>query len=128
MVDFPERDWKLFKELHAMASERFCARALRVIKALMEDTTKDSIDRFFELKKLVQVQEREWNVVFSDWRRSTAALQLGAMFCRDLLTSEEFDRLSPYTRDYILRMAQVMNPKGKEGREKTGGSPDASNG
>ena len=128
MVDFPERDWKLFKELHAMASERFCARALRVIKALMEDTTKDSIDRFFELKKLVQVQEREWNVVFSDWRRSTGALQLGAMFCRDLLTSEEFDRLSPYTRDYILRMAQVMNPRGKEGREKTGDSSDASKG
>jgi hypothetical protein len=113
MAEIPERDWKLFKELHSLASERYCSRALKSITALMEDTSKDSIDRFFELTKLVQVQAREWNVVFSDWRRSTAALQLGAMYCRDLLTSEEFDRLSPDTRDYILRMAQVMNPKGK---------------
>jgi hypothetical protein len=113
MADLPERDWKLFKELHPKASERYCSRALTAISALMADTAKDSIDRFFELTKLVEVQEKEWNVVFSDWRRSAAARQLGAMYCRELLASEEFDRLSPDTRDYILRMAQVMNPKGK---------------
>jgi hypothetical protein len=113
MTEFPERDWKLFKELHSLASERYCSHALKAIHSLMEDTTKDAVDRFFDLKTLVEAREREWNTIFRDWRRSTAALQLGAMYCRDLLTSEEFEKLSPITRDYILRMAQVMNPKGK---------------
>jgi len=35
------------------------------------------------------------------------------MYCRDLLTPAEFEKLSPITRDYIQRMAQVMNPKSK---------------
>jgi hypothetical protein len=113
MTDLPESDWKLFKEIHPLASERYCSRALKAITALMEDTTKDSIDRFFELTKLIKVQEKEWNVVFSDWRRSTAKLQLGAMYCRDLLTQAEFEKLSPITRDYILRMSQVMDPSCK---------------
>lgn len=114
MSNFPEHDWKVFKEIHPRACERFCSRTLETIRALMEDKEKDPVDRFFDLQKLVKERGKEWNQVFSDWRRSTALLQLGAMYYRDLVGPEDFERLSPETRDHILSLAEVMRPEREE--------------
>jgi hypothetical protein len=99
--DFPERDWKIFRGLSEMALDRFCARVLAEISAVVADTSKSNHDRYGEIYGVMRNRDRELGQAFDCMSRSKAALQLLLMFRMNLITEEELEQFSEATRKYV---------------------------
>ena len=97
----PEADWKIFRQLHPIALERFCQRVLAEVSQLATASDGSSHDRYLALFKLIQERDEELGATFDDFRRSTAFQQLARIQFHDLLTEEEFARFSPETRAVV---------------------------
>src|SRR5688500_322642 len=90
-----ESDWKLFRELHPIAVNRFCERVLSEIAAITSDASKTPHARYGDIFTLVRERDRQIARAFDDKRRSTALLQLGIIHAFGLITDEELGRFSP---------------------------------
>ena len=95
--DIPERDWKIFRELHKVALERLCEKILTEAQAEIEHPTKSSHEKYLSLFKLIHDRDDDIARAFNDFRRSTARLQLGIIHSMGLLTGDELRRFSPET-------------------------------
>jgi hypothetical protein len=93
-----ESEWKLFRQLQAVALERFCERVLSEVGRLAADTRKNHHERYLAVFKLMERRDKELADAFNNPRRSTALLQLARLQGLGLLTDEEFARFSPETR------------------------------
>jgi hypothetical protein len=93
-----EADWKVFRSVRVNALERFCDRVLSEVSRLAAETGQGSHQRYLAVYKLLQKQDKQLADMFDDLRRSTALLQLALMRSQDLLTDEEFARLSSEIR------------------------------
>jgi hypothetical protein len=107
MSSLPERDWKVFAKILPVAHERFCQRALDEVNKISAETSKDTCDRFLRVAKLVRDREKELRTTLSDYRRSTAWIQITALYSRGLLTEGEFTQFSDQTRNSILEWQRV---------------------
>jgi hypothetical protein len=96
-----ESDWKLLRQLHPLALERFCEHVLSDVSRLVSDTGKSAHVRYVAVFKLLQRRDKELAEAFDDLRRSTAWRQLAVIHSRGLLTEEEFARFSPETRGAV---------------------------
>jgi hypothetical protein len=96
-----ESDWKLFRELRAVALDRFCHRTLVELGRLANDGTKSHHERYLMVFELLRRRDRELADVFDNPRRSTALLQLALIQSRALLSEEEFARFSAETRELV---------------------------
>lgn len=96
-----ESDWKVFRQLHPIALERFCQRVFSEIDRLASDTTKSGHERYLAVFELIQRRDREMAHAFDDLRRSTALRRLASIQSHELLTEEELARLSRQTRDVV---------------------------
>ena len=99
--DIRESDWKLFRELHPIALNRFCERVLSEITHIASDAAKTPHARYGDIFALVRERDRLLAQAFDDKRRSTALLQLAIIHSHGLLTEEELARFSPEARDAI---------------------------
>jgi hypothetical protein len=102
MSDFPERDWKLLRELKPVTLERLCERILR---SAAEITTRSGLtnhQRYIKMWELIQEQNEEVALAFDDHRRSTAFLKILQIHRSGLFTDEEFARFSGETRKHVL--------------------------
>jgi hypothetical protein len=107
--DILESDWKLFRQLHDVALDRFCERVLLDAARLSGDTSKSSQQRYGELYKLVQQRDEEIANAFNDMRRSTAIRQIVAIRFHELWTEEEFARFSPETRAKVQMLLDIFS-------------------
>jgi hypothetical protein len=96
-----EVDWKLFRQVHPLALERFCERVLAEVGQLALQAGKSAHERYLAVFRLLQRRDKELGEAFNDLRRSTALLQLAILRSRGLVTDEEFARFSPETRGAI---------------------------
>ena len=96
-----ESDWKLFRQLHPIALERFCEGVLSEINRLASDTGKSAHERYLAVFKRIKRRDKELAEAFDDMRRSTAWRQLAVIRSRRVLTEEEFARFSPETHAMI---------------------------
>jgi hypothetical protein len=110
MRSVPEHDWKVFKQLHPIALDRFARRVLDETEALLKDNSKSSPDIYLAIYKLIQRRDKEMADVFNDYRRSTAFWQIAMMHSRGLLTEQEFQLFSPETRESI-NAVQAFGPE-----------------
>jgi hypothetical protein len=70
--DVDEADWKVFRELRAIALERFCERALSEVARLAADTEKKSNhERYLAVYRLLEKRDGELAAAFNDFRRLT---------------------------------------------------------
>jgi hypothetical protein len=99
--DISEPDWKLFRQLHPLALERFCERALADVGRLASETGKSAHERYVAVFRLLLRRDKELAEAFNDLRRSTALLQLAILRSRKLVTDEEFARFSPETQGAV---------------------------
>ncbi len=99
--DFPERDWKIFRDLAQVALDRFCAHVLGEISAVATDTSKSNHDRYGEIYGLIRNRDRELAQAFDGMSRSNASLQLLLMVRRELITDEELAQFSESTRKFV---------------------------
>jgi hypothetical protein len=97
----PESDWKLFRQLHPVALERFCERTLSEVGRLAADSGKSAHERYLAMYRLLQRRDKELAQAFDDMRRSTAWHQLAILRSRGLLTDEEFARFSSETQGAV---------------------------
>jgi hypothetical protein len=96
-----EADWKRFRELRAVALDRFCQRTLDELGRLATDTRRTSHERYLAVFSLIHQRDKELADAFNDPRRSTALIQLGRLCSMGLLSDEEFDLFSPETREFL---------------------------
>jgi hypothetical protein len=93
-----ERDWKLFRQLHPLALERFCERALSELSRLASEAGKGAHERYLAVFGLLRRRDKELAEAFDDYRRSAAWRQLAVICAHGLLTEKEFARFGPETR------------------------------
>ncbi len=103
MTSVPERDWKVFKKVHPLALDRFCARCLAEARKALQQSAKSSHEVYLELYKLMQDRDKDVARIFDDYRRSTALFQIAMMEREALLTREEWQEFSDETRESIVR-------------------------
>ena len=96
-----ESDWGIFRNLHAIALERFCQRVLSDINQISSDATRTSHQRYLAIYKLIERRDRELAEAFNDLRRSTALRQLAWIQSYKLLTEEEMAAFTAETRDVV---------------------------
>jgi hypothetical protein len=99
--DIPEPDWKIFRELSALALERYCQQVLDEIAAVSADADKSCHARYLEIFKHIKKRDRTMADAFDDLRRSTAYHQLSYLDKLKLLTGPEIEQFSPATQDFL---------------------------
>ena len=104
--DIPERDWKVFRELHKVALGRLCERILAEARAEIERPGTTSHEKYLSLFKLIEDRDDDIARGFDDLRRSTALMQIGVIHSMGLLTGAELRRFSPET----LRIIELHGP------------------
>ena len=102
MSDFPERDWKLLRELKPVTLERLCEQILRRATDIATKPGGTNHQRYIKMWELIQEQNQEIALAFDDHRRSTAFLKILQIHRRGLFTEEEFARFSEETRKHVL--------------------------
>ena len=111
MKQIAESDWKIFREIHPVALARFCERILAEVMRVANDTSTPSHERYLLVYKLIQQRDTDIADAFNDMRRSTAYYQLANMRGRDMVTDEEFARLTPETQDAVNLLLGIPVPK-----------------
>jgi hypothetical protein len=104
MREIKESDWKIFRQLHAVALERFCQRVLDDSERLHGDTSHTAYERYIAIYRLFEERDKEVALLFNDLRRSTALLQIAALKVRGLLAEEEFARFSQETQSLVAAL------------------------
>jgi hypothetical protein len=107
MRDFPEADWKVFRELRQGALERFCERVLAEIGQVASEPGKSHHQRYLDVFKLMQERDEELARAFNDPRRSTAFFQIAAIYLAGLFTDEELSRFSEETQAAVELLSQA---------------------
>lgn len=105
--DFPESDWKKFRELRDIALERFCDRTLKQIARTSEAEGKTAHERYLKVYRLIQDRDEELARAFNDPRRSTALYQLMAIVSLKLITPEELATFSPATQQSVATLLDI---------------------
>jgi hypothetical protein len=101
--DIRESDWKIFRELHGIALERYFDRAVADIEKTLATDGKTSREQFWDVANLAHQRKKEVANLFDDFRRSTALMQLGIICATGLLTDEEILRFSPEAQESVQR-------------------------
>jgi 2-phospho-L-lactate guanylyltransferase (CobY/MobA/RfbA family) len=114
--DFPESDWKVFREVRAAALARFCDRVLTDIHRISADLNKSAHDRYVEIYRLIEERDRQLARAFDAPRRSQAISQLALISSLGLLTPEELSRFTSATRDSIIAVAEIFQQPRRRGR------------
>jgi hypothetical protein len=104
--EFPESDWKTFRELRQVALERFCKRVLDEVPRFSLDTERSNHERYLELFRWLGERNGELAQAFDDPRRSQMLWQLAAIYAYGLLEPDEFARLTAQTRERIQLLAK----------------------
>ena len=107
MNSIPERDWKVFRDLHGTLMERFCGRTLEEVSRAANDPKQEAGERFSAVARIMRERAKDLNDL-GDHRRSTAFFIIARMYNREnLFLPGEFERFSQETRDLILELRRL---------------------
>ncbi len=101
MNRMPEADWKIFKKHHLEVHEKFVNRALSQISEVMHGDTRSRIEVFQDIADLVRRLAKQQDQLFSDYRRSTAALMLRIWIHEGLMSEDKVKQYSDEVRAFL---------------------------
>lgn len=104
--DFPESDWKVFREIRELALERFSTRALEDLQPILRDASRSHHERYLEVFRFLQARDEELAHAFNNQRRSRMIVQLAAIHAYGLLEPHELERFTARTRATIESLAK----------------------
>ncbi len=108
MNSIPEKDWKVFRDLHGTLMERFCERVLQEVVRVASNPNQDPSERFFAVSKLMRQSSKDMNDL-GDHRRSTAFFIIARMHNREkLFLADEFEKFSQESREQILGLGRMF--------------------
>jgi hypothetical protein len=99
--DIAESDWKILREYHPIALDRFCRRILEEIESVVADSSRSRHQRYLAIYQLIERRDREIADAFNDMRRSRAVMLICHLHNFGLLSDEEFARFSDETRGAV---------------------------
>src|SRR5712692_11406765 len=99
--DFAESDWKILRELHPIALDRFCQCILKEIGSVAADSSQSHHQRYRAIYRLVDRRDREIANAFNGLRRSRAMICIRQLRNLGLLSDEELARFSEETRGRV---------------------------
>ncbi len=112
MDTFPERDWKVFRELHAVALERYCAGVVDELTRVLLADGPSAHERYLSVHDLLRTHDPKIARAFDDIRRSTALDQIVAICGLGLLRPDELARFSDETRAYVEGIRDAVRRRG----------------
>lgn len=101
MRQISERDWKIFRQVRAVALERFCEKVLSDIAKVASDPKRTAHERYLATYKLIHERDRDLGDAFNDCRRSTALEQITVIYRLGVITREELQRFGEETRSLL---------------------------
>jgi hypothetical protein len=107
MRQIKESDWKLFRQVHSEALERFCKQILSEVERVNSDRTKGFHEKYLDIWRVLKRRDKEMARSFDDIRRSTAWNRLASIKELGLLTEDEFLRFSEETREVVGQMLGI---------------------
>jgi flagellar basal body-associated protein FliL len=107
--DIKESDWKVLRQLHAIAIERFSSRIISEIQAITSAPDRSAHERYVDVLALIRKRRPEMENAFDDMRRSRALQRLLAIQSHDLLTKDELERFSPEMRESLRAMLEIFD-------------------
>ena len=107
MSDFPERDWKLLRELKPVLLERPCGQILRRAADIATAPEGTNHERYLKLWDMIQEQNDEVARAFDDHRRSTAFIKVLQIRKLGLFTEDEFARFNEEIRNQVLDLMSL---------------------
>jgi hypothetical protein len=106
-LDIAECDWKVFKELHAIAMDRFFEETVKQMQPLLWTKNKTAQERFWAALDYATERRKLAARLFDDPRRSAAIMMAAALYAREIMTEEELSRFGPETREKIRTIADI---------------------
>lgn len=106
--DIAERDWKVLRELHPTALDRFCRAVLDEINRLGADANQTAHQRYRAIYQLINRRDKEITEAFDDLRRSRAMMMIAKLRQLGVLTDDEFARFSADTRAAAESLLRIM--------------------
>lgn len=101
MQDINEADWKLLRQLHPLALERYCHTILEESLPLHHLPSQSAHRRFLSLCAHFQEGNHKLAWLFDDMRRSQAIRIITRLRRGGLMTDDEFARFSTETRHLV---------------------------
>jgi hypothetical protein len=101
MREIKEADWKLLRQLHAVALERYCQSVLADSLRLQHAPNQTAHQRYQALYKHFHQRDKELAQLFDDMRRSRAFVIIAELRGSGCLTDEEFARFSEETQNLV---------------------------
>ncbi len=105
--DIAERDWKVFKELHAIAMDRFFEKAVKEMQPLLWAKNKPAQERFWDALTYAAKQRKQAARLFDGSSRSNTSFMAGLIYANQFLTDEEIARFTPELQEQLRSIAVI---------------------
>ncbi|HEY4330211.1 MAG TPA: hypothetical protein VGN88_10785 [Phycisphaerae bacterium] len=109
--DIKESDWKVFRQIHPIALERYFQHAVAGLVRIAGNDRKTNRERFWDVCDRAKKEQKEVADLFDDYRRSTARLKLAVMRREGWVREEEMSRFSPELQGWVKGLLELSNPK-----------------
>ncbi len=106
MDQIPEADWKILRSMRPVALERYCERILGEVANLAAGDAGTAEERYHALWDLLRNRDGMIADTLDDHRRSNALLKIMNMRAANMLTDDEYRRLSAATRERVDRFLE----------------------
>jgi len=94
-----ESDWKLLRQLHKVALDRFSKQILDELEQIRTDFSRNNHERFLAAYNLINRRNKDMAMTFDDLRRSRAFDNIGALCSLGILTKAEFATFTDQTQE-----------------------------
>lgn len=101
LVDCPESDWKVFRQLRGVALDRFCRLVLGDLEKISHDANRTDHERYLAIWDLLRERDEKMAFAFDDPKRSRMGPQIAAICSLGLPTMEEIDQFSGPTQEKL---------------------------
>lgn len=101
MRTIPERDWKIFRDLHPRLLQRFCDRTLLQAQTEIGRPGISAHKRYLAVYRLMRDRDQELARGFNDLRRSTAMGQISVLYSMGLFTDDDLARFGPEIHQFL---------------------------
>ncbi len=96
-----EHEWKKFKKLKDVCLDRFCERVLADANSIITTNTKTNREKYYDLYKLIEDEDKRLATAFDGLSRNTAFMQLFLMHQMGLVEERELDEFETETSSKI---------------------------
>jgi len=95
------KSWKYMQALKSSLLERQCERFNQQTAAILEDSRRSAYERYLEIFKKTQKDDKNVAKAFDDWRRSTIFLRIIEIYRQGLFTDAELQGFTQQTQGQI---------------------------